>query len=333
MRINIGARSSMVYLDEAAVHNLLKPAELIATLREAFISNIDSPQRTHHHIPGSEAACMLLMPAWRAGGSIGVKVLTLDPARTQLGVPSIDGLYMLMNGSTGVTEAIIAARALTAARTAAASALAASYLAREDASTLLMIGAGNLAAYIIEAHCAVRDYKKILIWGRNTKKAETVRSLITKAAETIIVNDLAESIAHADVISCATSSTIPLIHKRYVRPGTHVDLIGSYTPQMRETDNALFQGARVFVDTKSAIAESGDLLEPWSAGVLDAATIRDLAELIRTPPIGRSNSEEITIFKAAGTATADLAAAEYLLACYAKTQRGSTSQSSYGSEQ
>jgi alanine dehydrogenase len=320
----------MVYIDQATVHNLLKAAELVAVLREAFISKIESPQRTHHHIPGSEAARMLLMPAWRDGGSIGVKVLTLDPARTKLGVPSIDGLYILMNGSTGETEAIIDAHALTAARTAAVSALAASYLAREDASTLLMVGTGNLAAPIINAHCAVRDYKKILIWGRDPQKAEAVRSLITTNADVLIVSDLAQSAAHADVISCATSSTASLIHKRDVKAGTHVDLIGSYTPQMRETDSALFYDARVFVDTKDAIVESGDLLEPCAAGLLDVATIRDLAELIRTPPIGRSNSEEITIFKSAGMATSDLAAAEYFLASYAKSQQSSTSRSCHG---
>jgi len=305
----------MMYLNEADVQALLKPAELVDVLREAFVEEIQSPQRTQHHIPGSDAARMLLMPAWNAR-SFGIKILTVDPDRTQKGFPSIDGLYLLMDGASGAPLAIIGARALTAARTAAVSALAATYLARSEASTLLMVGTGNLAPFIIEAHCSVRDYKRVIIWGRDRQKAETVRYQIKTQAKAVLATDLDTAIASADVISCATSSTQPLVHKRDVKPGTHIDLIGSYTPKMREADNALFLGARVIVDTKGAIAESGDLLDPCFAGLLDATTIHDLPELIRDPTLGRKDAKEITIFKAAGTATADLAVANYLIARY-----------------
>lgn len=311
----------MIYLDESAVFSRRNHAELIRTLSEAFVTNIQSPQRTHHQIPGSDAARMLLMPSWRAGSSIGVKVLTLDPERTSRGFPSIDGLYILLDGPSGAPQAIIAARALTAIRTAAVSALAASYLAREDAATFLMVGTGNLASHIIEAHCAVRPYSRVLLWGRDWKKAEEVRDRIKLDTEVRIVSDLPRALAQADVISCATSSTSPLVHKGDVKPGAHVDLIGSYTPKMREADNALFQGARVFVDTRSALVECGDLLGPCSEGHLDATTIVSLPNLIRTPSLGRADREEITIFKAAGTATADLAAAEYLLAAQPGSQQ------------
>lgn len=304
----------MIYLDEASVHKLLKPADLICWLRDAFVSYIDSPQRTHHQIPGSEAARMLLMPSWRPGGAVGVKVLTLDPERAKLGVPSIEGLYILMDGVTGIPQLVIAARALTAVRTAAVSALAASYLARSNASTLLMVGTGNLAPYIIQAHCAVNPYKLILIWGRNDEKAKAVRQELNIDSEIITVASLPDAVAQADLICCATSSTAPLIERRAVRPGTHIDLIGSYTPQMREADSDLFQGAHVFVDTRDAIAESGDLIAPCSDGFLEEASIRTLAELIKSPALGRADEDEITIFKAAGTAIADFAAAEYLLA-------------------
>jgi alanine dehydrogenase len=309
----------MMYLDETTVHSLLKPAELVDILRVAFVSDIQSPQRTHHHIPGSDQATMLLMPAWRAS-SFGVKVLTIDPARTQNGFPSIDGLYLLMDGASGAPLAVIGARALTAARTAAVSALAASYLARPDASTFLMIGTGNLAPFVIEAHCSVRSYRRILIWGRNRQKAEAVRDQITTQAEVVIATDLSSAIAGADVISCATSSTQPLIQKRVVKPGTHLDLIGSFTATMREADSALFHCARVIVDTRGAIAESGDLIDPCRAGILDATTIRDLPELIRDPTLGRRDAQETTIFKAAGSAAADLAVAEYLVARQAASQ-------------
>lgn len=312
----------MIYLDEAAVHNLLKPAEVVDVLRKAFIGDIETPQRTHHHIPGSDAARMLLMPAWNAH-AFGVKVLTLDPARTRKGFPSIDGLYLLMDGGSGAPLAIIGARALTAERTAAVSALAASYLARPEASTLLMVGTGNLAPLVIKAHCSVHNYQRIIIWGRDRQKAEEVRDQITTQVDVVIATDLSNAVANADVISCATSSTQPLVRGRDVRPGTHVDLIGGYTPKMRETDIALFKGACVLVDTKGAIVESGDLLDPCSAGLLDVSTIHDLSELIRDPTLGRCNEKEITIFKSAGTAIADFAVAEYLMERYAATQQNS----------
>jgi len=303
----------MMYLNEADVHALLKPAKLVDVLREALIGDIQSPQRTHHHIPGSDAATMLLMPAWNAR-SFGVKILTLDPERTQKGFPSIDGLYLLMDGASGAPLAIIEARALTATRTAAVSALAATYLARPEASTLLLVGTGNLVPFIIEAHCSVRDYQRVIIWGRDQQKAEAVGYQIKTQAEVVITTDLNTAIASADVISCATSSTQPLVHKKDVRPGTHVDLIGSYTPKMREADDALFLGARVIVDAKGAIVESGDLLDPCFTGSLDATTIHDLPEIIRDPTLGRKDEKEITIFKATGTSTADLAVADYLVA-------------------
>jgi alanine dehydrogenase len=310
----------MLYLHDDAVRTLLTPAKLIDALREALVSDIESPPRTHHHIPGSDAATMLLMPAWRKD-SIGVKVLTLDPARAERGFPSIDGLYLLMDGASGSPVAIIGARALTNARTAAVSALAASYLARPDASTLLMIGTGNLAAPVIEAHLSVRNYQRVVIWGRNRLKAEALRQQITTNVEVVVAAELEGAIASADVISCATSSPEPLVCGRSVRRGTHVDLIGSYKREMREADNALFREARVVVDTRAALAESGDLIGPCSAGLLDASAIRDLRELIREPLLGRKNQEEITIFKAVGMATADLATAEYLVAGYENSQR------------
>lgn len=310
----------MVYLNEASVHDLLNHTELVNVLREAFVGDIQTPQRTHHHIPGSAAATMLLMPAWNAR-AIGVKVLTLDPARTQRGFPSVEGLYLLMDCGSGAPLAIIGGRVLTAVRTAAISALAASYLARPQASTLLMVGTGNLAPFIIEARCSVRNYLRVIIWGRDRQKAEEVRDQITTRAQVSIATDLNSAIAGADVISCATSSMQPLVYKQDVRAGTHVDLIGSYTPKMREADNALFEGARVIVDTKDAIIESGDLIDPHSSGLLDTTAIRDLRELIRDPTLGRGNEEEITIFKAVGTAAADLAVAEYLVEQHAAAQQ------------
>jgi alanine dehydrogenase len=313
----------MIYLNEAAVRALLTPAELVNVLREALISDIVSPQRTHHRIPGSDTATMLLMPAWREG-SFGVKVLTVDPARTERGLPSIEGLYLLMDGDNGAPLAVIGARALTAARTAAVSALAASYLARTDACTLLMVGTGNLAVPVIEAHLSVHNYQRVLIWGRDRRKAGAVRDQIKTQVEVQLATDLDSAVASADVISCATSSTQPLVRKQHVRPGTHVDLIGSYTPRMREVDDALFRDARVIVDTKGAILESGDLIDPCLAGLLDAPTVRDLSELIYDPALGRKNEEEITIFKAVGTAAADLAVADHLLARHAISQRDFT---------
>jgi ornithine cyclodeaminase/alanine dehydrogenase-like protein (mu-crystallin family) len=293
---------------------------LVDMLREAFRAGAVQPVRHHHTVerPESAASTLLLMPAWtdfRAAGSsdghIGVKVVTVSPDNNAIGKPAVMGLYLLLDGRTGEPQALIDGQRLTQWRTAAASALAATYLAREDASRLLVVGAGSLAPFLARAHAAVRPITKILIWNRTAANAEKVADglrALGHAAEAVA--DLDAAIGAADIISCATISATPLVKGELLKPGTHVDLVGGFTPEMREADDAAIRRASVYVDTRAgATKEAGDIVQPLASGLLTQETIvADLAELTRGEKPGRRSSGEITLFKSVGAALEDLAA-------------------------
>jgi ornithine cyclodeaminase len=243
-------------------------------------------------------------------------MVTVDAWRSRQGGEAVNGVYVLLDGASGAVSALLDARVLTASRTAAVSALASSLLARKDASTLLMIGTGNLAAYLVQMHRSVRSYSSILVWGRDLAKAQALAGRLQTSsgdATCEAVNDLAAAVASADTVCCATASTASLVHGRDIGPGTHVDLIGSFTPAMREADDDVFRRARVIVDTYDGMRESGDLLDPVATGALDATEVRDLAALLSDATVARRDAEEITVFKAVGCAIADLAVAQFFL--------------------
>jgi ornithine cyclodeaminase len=200
---------------------------------------------------------------------------------------------------------------LTLRRTACASALAATYLARADASRLLMIGTGALSPHLIEAHAAIRPIREIAVWGRDRSKAEAVAATLTRDGLPVVATgDLEQAVRAADIVSCATLSKTPLVRGAWLRPGQHVDLVGSYAPDMREADDEAVARARVYIDTAAAIHESGDLGQPIASGILAEERISgDLAKLATGAAAGRSSDDEITLFKSAGTAIEDLAAA------------------------
>ncbi len=223
----------------------------------------------------------------------------------------------LMDGETGVPRAIVDGDALTSRRTAAASALASSYLSRSDSRTLVIVGTGHLAPYLAAAHCAVRPISRVLVWGRNASRALALSAELTRqgiAAEP--VGTLRTAMLEADIVSCATTSTVPLIIGRDVRPGTHVDLVGAFRPHMRESDDEAVIRSSVFVDTyDGAFAEAGDLLQPIAAGRWSREMVRaELKELVTGTKAGRQSADEITLFKSVGAAIEDLAAAELLAA-------------------
>ena len=294
---------------------------LVETLRTAFSAGAVQPVRHHHTIerPDGAASTLLLMPAWTdfraagasAGGYIGVKVVTVSPDNNALGKPAVMGLYLLLDGITGEPRALIDGQRLTQWRTACASALAASYLARKDASRLLIVGAGALAPFLARAHAAVRPIREIRIWNRTLANAEKVaqelsrHGLSARASE-----DLDSELALADIISSATISSTPLIKGALLKPGTHVDLVGAFTPDMRESDDDAIARARVYVDTRAgATKEAGDIVQPLASGVLKPeAIVADLRELARGERKGRETASEITLFKSVGAALEDLAA-------------------------
>ena len=288
---------------------------LIEALREGFRSDITVPVRHHHPIkqPGAEAM-LLLMPAWGSGpGSyLGTKVVTVFPDNGKISKAAVLGSYILMSGETGEPLAIIDGTSLTRWRTACASALAASYLARADASHLVMVGAGALAPYLVRAHAAVRPIKRVTIWNRTRGNAvKAAFALAVGGIEPEVTDDLESAVHEADIVSCATLSTEPLVKGKWLKKGAHVDLVGGFTPKMREADDDAVKKAKVFVDTRAgATKEAGDIMQPLKSGALKKDGIQaDLFELCRGDKKGRSGNMQVTLFKSVGTAIEDLAAA------------------------
>jgi ornithine cyclodeaminase/alanine dehydrogenase-like protein (mu-crystallin family) len=295
---------------------------LVETLREAFRAGAVQPVRHHHTVerPDGAASTLLLMPAWTdfsagrgapGSGHIGVKIVTVSPDNNALGKPAVMGLYLLLDGHTGEPQALIDGPRLTQWRTACASALAASYLARPDASRLLVIGAGTLCPFLAKAHSAVRPIREIRIWNRTPANAEAAAEKLRKdGLDAAAVSDLDAALAEADIVSSATISASPLVKGALLKPGAHVDLVGGFTPQMREADDDAIRRARVYVDTRAgATKEAGDIVQPLASGILKPqAIVADLHELARGEKRGRASSDEITLFKSVGAALEDLAA-------------------------
>jgi ornithine cyclodeaminase len=302
----------------AEVQAALDFESLVGRLRDIFRRGAETPPRHSHAIPitGEPEQTLLLMPAWQAGRHVGVKIATVTPGNAARGLPAAMGVYLLLDGRNGAPAALIDGPMLTLRRTAAASALASAYLSRQDSERLLMVGTGRLAPHLIAAHCAVRPIRRVLIWGRNTAKAERMaKSIRMKRIRVDAVRDLAEAVPGADIVSCATLSETPLIRGAWLSAGQHLDLVGAFRPDMRETDGACFELARVFVDTREgALAEAGDLVQAVAEGHFDPADIAaDLFELARGERAGRRFYDQITLFKSTGTALEDLAAAQLVV--------------------
>ena len=296
--------------DAAAVRQRLPWAALVPALRAMFISGCVVPPR-HSHALG-DAGQVLLMPAWQAGGLLGVKTVTIFPGNEALGLPGVHASYALFDARTGQPLAVMDGSELTARRTAAASALAASYLARDDASRLLVVGAGRVGALMAGAMRAVRPgLHNVAVWNRRTPAAQAlVDQLRSQGLDARVAPDLQAAAEQAHIISCATLSTAPLVQGAWLAPGTHLDLIGSFTPAMRESDGASFARGQVFVDTEEALIKSGDVLQAVAESHFNPAhTKATLAQLCRGGHKGRSGADEITVFKSVGTALEDLAAA------------------------
>ena len=310
----------MLILDAAATRAALPFAQLIPALRRMFASGCVVPPRHVHTIAdgaGGELTS-LLMPAWMPGGPYGVKIINIAPGNAARGLPALHASYLLHEAGTGRPLALIDGDELTARRTAAASALAASSLARAAARRLLVVGAGRVAALLPHAYREVRTLGRVEVWARKPAAAAALATGWREAGiDADAVTDLAAAVAKADIVSCATLANAPLIRGVWLCEGSHLDLIGSFTPQMREADDDCLRGASVYVDTEEALAKSGDLLGAIASGAFAATALRGtLATLSRGEVAGRRDERERTVFKSVGTALEDLAAA--MLACGAR---------------
>ncbi len=247
----------------------------------------------------------------RPGAYLGTKIVDVFPGNARLGLPAVMGVYVLQSGETGAPLAVIDGTRLTHRRTAAVSALAADLLARPDASRLLIVGAGALAPHLARAHAAVRPPSRIAVWNHRPAGAERLAAeLRAGGLPAEAAPDLEAAVRAADTVSCATLSTAPLIRGGWLAPGQHVDLVGAFTMGMREADDACLRRARVFVDAPAALTEGGDVAVAIRDRALsEADVLADLAALCRGTHPGRDGAGEVTLFKAVGTAVADLAVA------------------------
>jgi alanine dehydrogenase len=306
---SLTTRGDLKRLDFDFVRARVTAADLIEPLRRGFAQEVEAPSRTHYEIGSGES--LLVMPCWRKAGHLGVKIVTVFPENVRRDLPSVNGEYLLLSAETGQSLALIDGRALTLLRTAAVSALAADLLAIPRPDSLLMVGTGALAPYLIEAHLAIRSYRSVAIWGRNLDKANRlVEGLARKGWPVRLTTELEKAAREANVISCATMAESALIKGQWLREASHLDLVGSFRPSMREADIDCFRDAFVVVDTLDALQESGDLIGPLQSKVIRREDIVHLSGLVSNPA-SKSRARR-TVFKSVGCAVADLAAAEWI---------------------
>ncbi|WP_420602558.1 ornithine cyclodeaminase family protein [Flagellimonas sp.] len=314
-----------IYINETFIEENTNFLELVDELSKIFNSgSIVVPKRHHHDFPNPKTnkdSTLLLMPAWNPGKEAGVKVVTVNPGNDSFGLPSIQGTYLFMDAVTGTLKAIMEAKSLTAKRTAAASALASSYLSKKNASSMLMIGTGALSVNLIKAHASVRPIKNVFVWGRNQEKAIKVcKALSNEKFQIEAISRIDEKVGKVDIVSCATLSETPLIFGKNLVSGQHIDLVGAYKPNMREADDETILKSSIFLDTfEGGLKESGDIAIPLKAGIFKESDIKaDLFGLCGKKHGGRTDENEITMFKSVGHALEDLAAATYY---YSKFQK------------
>lgn len=307
----------MRLIGAAEVHRLTDYPALVAALLEMCRRGVDAVERwliAGADAEGRAAEC-LIQPAWAHGRGLGLKIANVFAGNPRRGLPSVLGVYVLLDGATGAPLAVIDGAAETAVKTAANSAAAAALLARTDAAVLLMMGAGAMAPHLVAAHASVRPIRRVLVWNRTAATAEALAARLDRPGLRVTaVTDRAAAAAEADIVSCATFATAPILAGAWLRPGTHVDLVGSYTPAGREADaEVVRRGGRLFVDARfSTVAVVGDVIGPLQEGVIGEGDITDLAELARGQRPGRRNAAEITVFKSGGGGHQDLATALFL---------------------
>ncbi len=305
----------MFHLDEEQTRAALDWAPLIAGIGSAHLVGCEMPVRHHHTfgIPGEADGTLLLMPAWVPGEYLGVKIVTVVPGNSARSLPAIAGAYLISNAKTGELLGLMDGAELTARRTAATSAYAASHLARKDAKTHLILGAGRLSLNLIEAHANVREIENVQVWARRPERAEqVVKEAKQRGYNAAVATDLPKAIGAADIVSSCTLATEPLIKGEWLSPGTHLDLVGAFTPKMRETDDDAVLKSRVYADTmEGVLSEGGDIVQPINANIISQSHIvGDLFGLARGTISGRQNDNEITLYKSVGAALQDLAAAQ-----------------------
>jgi ornithine cyclodeaminase len=302
--LNSISLSTMV--DElAAMHR-----EPIGLVDEMLMESADDNNSVSH---------FFIRTGWQPEKAVGAKVITIFPRNNQKrDWPSIQAVYILFEGVNGTPVACLDGTALTWLKTACDSALGSRLLSRENIESMLMIGAGQMAPHLVSAHCEVRpSLQRVHIWNRTSDKAQNLcTSLADKYPQISFtpVTEIEASARQADLICSAIGCTQPIIRGEWLKPGTHVDLIGAYTAEMREADDECLRRGSLFVDAReTTIHHIGELMIPLASGIIsEADVLADLSDLCLQRHPGRQSDDEITLFKNGGGGHLDLMCARIL---------------------
>jgi ornithine cyclodeaminase len=329
----------MLVLNAEDIRALAPMPRLIECLQVAFRVGCVAPARQVAKMPGGSAERLFIsMPAFGLKGNAAVKLVTVIPENQAKGLPTIQAAILVFS-ERGTPVAILDGTVVTYLRTGAASALASRYLSREDSAHLVIIGTGALAPTMALAHIAARPIARVSVWGRHpvhaAATAAAIRSMVKSSIEVLVPNSIGEAVATADIVSCATSSATPVLAGRWLKPGTFVDLVGSFSPSKREADDDVVLRSRIFVDTfEGTLAEAGDLLDPLARKVISKDKIEgELSDLVCGRIEGRVSEQEITLFKSVGTAIEDLAAAQMIVAAASDSTTESVCRSAVASSE
>lgn len=300
----------MIHLDAERIRELLDYPYLIKALRDAHAGQ--GMPLLDRRITDAGRDTFVNLTAWAPGRAIAVKLVGVFPenVRRPSPEPSIQGILVLFDGETGRALMTCDGAEMTYRKTAADSALGASFLARRDARSLLVIGAGGLAPHMMRAHRAARpELDRFLIWNRNPERAMAVADELSSEGMAVEVQaSLDDALGMVDIVSSVTMATAPLIKGALLKPGAHVDLVGSYLPDMREADDGVMsRAALICMDTREGHDCTGDIIQPMESGVIRFEDIRaDLFEMATGAHPGRGSDSDITVFKNIGGGHLDL---------------------------
>ena len=306
----------MKYFDMKAIQTALPYPLLVEALAQGLQQFAQTPARSFFS-PNQDASCVMIMPAWRPHQMMGVKLVSVWPENNAKGESAVSAVYVVISCLDGRPLAVLDGTELTLRRTAAAAALAAKRLARENSETLAVLGTGSLSVPLVQAHTDTMRLKNVLVWGRQFHKTQrVVKQLKELGIEVRAMGDLEETLALSDVVAVATTATEPFLKADWVKPGTHISLVGAFTPQMAEAEPVLMARSQLFADCRASVLEKGgEVFQAIEQGlVLDSDIIADLAELTaQSDRSWRHDGQAITVFKSVGFALLDLIAAEVVM--------------------
>lgn len=306
----------MKYFDMKAIQTALPYPLLVEALAQGLQQFAQTPARSFFS-PNQDASCVMIMPAWRPHQMMGVKLVSVWPENNAKGESAVSAVYVVISCLDGRPLAVLDGTELTLRRTAAAAALAAKRLARENSETLAVLGTGSLSVPLVQAHTDTMRFKNVLVWGRQFHKTQrVVKQLKELGIEVRAMGDLEETLALSDVVAVATTATEPFLKADWVKPGTHISLVGAFTPQMAEAEPVLMARAQLFADCRASVLEKGgEVFQAIKQGLVpDSDIIADLAELTaQSDRNWRHDGQAITVFKSVGFALLDLIAAEVVM--------------------